>query len=81
MGYPWFTTFEPKIRWKEATLEEEYQPVVITTINTHEEMIESAIWALETYELDKEAWKQLINKEEEPFITIQKTMTASKLVQ
>ncbi len=81
LGYPWFTTFEPKIRWKEATLEEEYQPVVITTINTHEEMIESAIWALETYELDKEAWKQLINKEEEPFITIQKTMTASKLVQ
>ncbi len=43
LGYPWFTAFEPKIWWKEATLEEEYQPVVITTINTHEETIESAI--------------------------------------
>ncbi len=33
-SYPWFTAFEPKIQWREATLEEEYQPVVITTINT-----------------------------------------------
>ncbi len=70
LGYPWFTAFEPKIRWKEATLEEEYQPVVITTINTHEEMIESAIQALETYELDEEAWEQLIDEEEEPYIAL-----------
>ena len=34
LGYLWFTAFEPKIRWKEATLEEEYQLVVITMINT-----------------------------------------------
>src|SRR6266571_7390684 len=81
LGYPWFTAFEPKIRWKEATLEEEYQPMVITTINTHEETIESAIRALETYKLDKEAWEQLLNKEEEPYIALQKTMTASELVQ
>ncbi len=51
-------------------LEEEYQLVVTTTINTHEDMIESAIWALETYDLDEEAWKQLMNEEEEPYITI-----------
>ncbi len=81
LGYPWFTTFEPKIRWKEATLEEEYQPVVITTINTHEEMIESAIQALETYRLDDEAWEQLLNEEEEPYIAICKTTTASELAQ
>jgi len=43
LGYPWFTTFEPKIQWREATLEEEYQLVVITTINVHETMIESTI--------------------------------------
>ncbi len=81
LGYPWFTAFEPKICWREVTLEEEYQPVVITTINTHEEMIESAIWALETYELDKEAWEQLLQQEEEPFIMLWKTTTASELVQ
>jgi len=81
LGYPWFTAFEPKIQWREATLEEEYQPVVITTINTCENMIESAIWALETYNLDEEAWEQLTDEEEEPYIAIHKTMTASKLAQ
>src|SRR6266702_3068618 len=81
LGYPWFTAFEPKICWREATLEEEHQPVVITTINTHDETIESAIRALETYELDKEAWEQLLNEEEEPYIALQKTMMASELAQ
>ncbi len=80
LGYPWFTAFEPKIRWKEATLEEEYQPVVITTINTHKQTIESAIRALETYGLEEEAWEQLIY-EEEPEITIRKTTMASELAQ
>ncbi len=32
-------------------------------------MIESAIWALETYRLDEEAWEQIVD-EEEPFIAI-----------
>ncbi len=81
LGYPWFTTFEPKIWWREATLEEEYQLVVITTINTHKERIKSAIWAVETYELDEEAWEQLINEEKEPYIALWKTTTASKLAQ
>ncbi len=80
LGYPWFTAFEPKIRWKEATLEEEYQPVVITTINTHKQTIESAIRALETYGLDEEAWEQLVY-EEEPYIAIRKTTMASELAQ
>ncbi len=80
LGYPWFTAFEPKIRWKEATLEEEYQPVVITTINTHEPMIELAIRALETYGLDEEAWEQLLS-EEEPYIAICKMTMASELAQ
>ncbi len=80
LGYPWFTAFEPKIWWREATLEEEYQPVVITTINTHEQTIELAIWTLETYRLDEEAWEQLVY-EEEPYIAICKTMTASELAQ
>src|SRR6266702_4603983 len=80
LGYPWFTAFEPKIRWREATLEEEYQPVVITTINTHEPTIESAIRALETYGLDEEAWEQLLD-DEEPHVAIRKTTTASELAQ
>jgi len=54
--------------------------VVITTINPQEPTIESAIQTLETYRLDEEAWEQIMN-EEEPYITIRKTTTASKLAQ
>ena len=55
--------------------------MVITTINTHEETIELAIWALKTYKLDEEAWEQLLNEEEEPYIMLQQTTTTSKLAQ
>ncbi len=81
LGYPWFTAFEPNICWREATLEEEYQLVVITTINPREETIESAIRALKTYKLDEEAWEQLLDEEEEPYIALRKTTMASELAQ
>ncbi len=44
-------------------------------------MIESAIRALETYELDEEAWEQLLDEEEEPYIALRKTTMASELAQ
>ncbi len=53
---------------------------MITTINTHEPTIESAIRALETYGLDEEAWEQLLD-DEEPHVAIRKTTTASELAQ
>ena len=31
-GYPWLAAFQPKINWKEATLEEDMQPIVIKTL-------------------------------------------------
>ena len=72
LGYPWFTAFEPKIRWGDATLDEEWQPVVITSLHLSDEAtpMEASIRALETYELDEKAWEQLIDKEQEPHITL-----------
>jgi len=67
--------------WREATLEEEYQLVVITTINTYEATMESAIWALKTYELDEEAWEQLMDDKDEPQVSLHKTMMALELAQ
>ena len=71
LGYPWFTAFEPKIRWGDATLDEEWQPVVITSLHLSDEAtpMEASIRALETYELDEEAWEQLMDEEQEPHIT------------
>jgi hypothetical protein len=32
LGYPWLAAFQPKIDWKNATLDEEMQPLVIKTL-------------------------------------------------
>ena len=33
LGYPWLATFQPCIDWKNATLDEEEQPLVIRTLD------------------------------------------------
>jgi hypothetical protein len=32
LGYPWLAAFQPKINWKEATIAEDMQPIVIKTL-------------------------------------------------
>ncbi len=32
LGYPWLVAFQPKIDWKNATLDEDRQPVVIKSL-------------------------------------------------
>ena len=39
LGYPWLTTFEPKVMWKTATIDTMVLPVVIWTVNPHIECI------------------------------------------
>src|SRR6266702_1579647 len=36
LGYPWLTAFEPIIHWKDATLDKECQPVVISSVKPEE---------------------------------------------
>ena len=33
LGYPWLAAFQPRIDWKNATLDEEEQPLVIKTLD------------------------------------------------
>src|SRR5258707_12692255 len=39
LGYPWLTTFEPKVTWKTATIDTAVLPVVIRTVNPRIERI------------------------------------------
>jgi hypothetical protein len=32
LGYPWLAAFQPKINWKEATIAEDMQPIIIKTL-------------------------------------------------
>jgi hypothetical protein len=47
LGYPWLVVFEPKIDWKNTTLDEEMRPLVIKTLG----------WKIDTeVEHIQEAW-------------------------
>ena len=43
LGYPWLTAFEPIIHWKDATLDKNFQPVIISTLNLKGVQVSSAI--------------------------------------
>jgi len=74
LGYPWLMAFEPIIHWRDATLDKKCQPVVISSINPEEMQIATTI-------LEEGEWEEIIQKEEEPYAMIHKTMMASELAQ
>ncbi len=72
LGYPWLTAFEPIIHWKDATLDKEYQPVVITSIKPKTQVATIMM---------EEEWEEINREEEELHTTLRKTTTASELAQ
>ncbi len=72
LGYPWLTAFEPVIHWKDATLDKECQPVVISSVKPEEAQLGATI--------TEEEWEAL-NTEEGPTAILWKTTTASELAQ
>src|SRR6266702_3936088 len=73
LGYPWLTAFEPVIHWKDATLDQQCQPVIISSIQPED--ADAAVIMTEG------AWEQANQEEEEPYATLRKTTTASELAQ
>jgi len=72
LGYPWLTAFKPVIHWKDATLDKECQPVIISSTKPEETQVAAAIM--------EEEWEAL-NTEEGPYAILRKTTTASELAQ
>ncbi len=54
LGYPWLMAFEPVIHWKDATLDKEYQPVIISSIKSGEIQVSSAITEDKWEEMNKD---------------------------
>ncbi len=74
LGYPWLTAFEPIIHWKDATLDKECQPVIISSLKPEEARITAMI--------TEEDWEEITQREEEgPYAILRKTTTASELAQ
>ncbi len=65
LGYPWLTAFEPTIHWKDATLDKQHQPVVISSTNPEETRILSAT--------TEDEWAMMNEDPEEvPYLAIRK---------
>ncbi len=73
LGYPWLTTFEPIIHWKDTTLDRTCKPVIITSVNPNETQVSTII--------TEEEWVEMNQEEEEPYAMLQKTTMASELAQ
>src|ERR1700761_9484522 len=80
LGYPWLAAFQPKINWKEATIEEHMQPLVIKTlglnIDTEVTKIRRA-WVTKAEEMAKpgeEIFVHRIDQEE-----IRRTSTSTEM--
>ena len=33
LGYPWLATFEPKFQWRDTSIDTEYLPIIIQSLN------------------------------------------------
>src|SRR6266581_1021211 len=73
LGYPWLTAFEPIVHWKDATLDKQCQPVIISSIQPED--------ANAAVIMTEEEWEQANQEEEKPYATLRKTATASELAQ
>ncbi len=66
--------FEPIIHWKDATLDKECQPVIISSIRSEDTQIATT--------MTEEEWEAIIREEgEEPYTILRKTTMASELAQ
>src|SRR6266702_3035642 len=71
LGYPWLTAFEPKIHWKDATLDKQYQPVIISSINPGETQVLSAI--------TEDEWVMMNEDPEEvPYLAIRRIRSCAR---
>ncbi len=65
LGYPWLTAFEPMIHWKDATLDKQHQPIIISSITPGEIQVSSVI--------TEDEWAMMNEDPEEvPYLAIRK---------
>jgi len=72
LRYPWLTAFEPVIHWKDATLDKQCQPIIVSSIQ-----VEAQTATIYT----QEEWEEINEEKEGPYAMLRKTTTASELAQ
>ena len=70
LGYPWLATFEPKFSWADGTIEVEYLPVIVKSLNWETRLTKTTIATMEVEPMTTQQKTQIVEGLEEGCFTI-----------
>ena len=88
LGYPWLSTFEPKFRWRDASIDTSFLPIIIRSVDWRKSQIKPVIARIiqgrrvQTQQRQKEAiFKELERESSLKGISIELSREAGKFTQ
>ena len=70
LGYPWLATFEPKFSWADGTIDTEYLPVIVKSLNWETRLTKTTISRTTTEPMPTQEKEQIVEELEEECFTI-----------
>ena len=70
LGYPWLATFEPKFSWADGTIDTEYLPVIIKSLNWETRLTKTTISRTTTEPIPTQEKERIVEELEEECFTI-----------
>ena len=70
LGYPWLATFEPKFSWADGTINTEYLPVIVKSLNWETRLTKTTISRTTTEPMPTQEREQIVEELEEECFTI-----------
>ena len=70
LGYPWLATFEPKFRWADGTINTEYLPIIVKSLNWETRLTKTAISQATVEPKSDQEKTQIVEELEEECFTI-----------
>ena len=70
LGYPWLATFEPKFSWADGTIDTEYLPIIIRSLNWETRLTKTTISRTTTESIPTQERERIVEELEEECFTI-----------
>ena len=70
LGYPWLATFEPKFSWADGTIEVEYLPIIVKSLNWETRLTKTTIAQMEVKPMTDQQKTLVVEDLEEECFTI-----------
>ena len=70
LGYPWLATFEPKFGWADGTIDTEYLPVIVKSLNWETRLTKTTISQATVESISNQEKTQIVEELEEECFTI-----------